>query len=183
MKTDTWLKKALAPKNDPHESLHSVFALQGRLAASNGKVVYLAEAGEAPALTPKGWDDTLADYLTRPLPTTATVTTDPLLHAARAAKAVEADTLRLTLNGAAIVYAKGPDAETTWTLENGSKWELRDPIHYTKTGPDADLALSPKYLRDALSGMGETVTVELGKDFARIADGARIAVIMGMHTG
>jgi len=27
------------------------------------------------------------------------------------------------------------------------------------------------------------IAVELGKDFARIADGARIAVIMGMHTG
>jgi len=131
-------------------------------------------------------EDKMIELLTRPLPSSAEVTTDPLLHAAKAAKAVAADALRLTLGGSVLVYAKGPDASTSWELTDGSPWEpckagKSTTIHCSRSGPNAEVALSPKLLYSALSGMGEMITVEVGANLVRIGDGNRIAVIAAMH--
>lgn len=60
---------------------------------------------------------------------------------------------------------------------------IAEPVIYRQSGPAVEMAVSPKYLIDALAGMGEQTTIRARPDMLDLQSGDAEAVIMGMHLG
>lgn len=103
---------------------------------------------------------------------TGHISTFPLKQAAKMALAF-GGMLKLSANGALVASSRGPDGEVETALYDGdswAKWEKpkktllhRAPrytpiwVVYQKTGPDTEVLVDPRFVLDALAGLGEVI--------------------------
>lgn len=130
-----------------------------------------------------GYRERLEEIRTQPANNLVSIDAQALARAAKAARTVNKETIRLNVNGSLDVYALSE--------ETGRAGHELTPTHgYEHAGPDLEVALNPAYLLDALSGFTGQIVIALGGASGdasvspiHLSDGTREAVIMPKQLG
>jgi hypothetical protein len=165
-----WLQRACS-KDKARESLMTVWSNR----STDGFRLHLDNSLPDPSPLPP-WDIDPIIAPCRDNPNVAILQVKPLTAAIKQAMAINKDILRMSFNGRLELIARDEDnGDTHITMESG----------YQYSGPDALVAINPKFLLDAISGMEPEFIFALAEDSAKrpvyITSGTREVVIMPLH--
>jgi hypothetical protein len=195
MKAETWLKKAQATDNGVMAHIHGRAATDGRRLHFDPSVADVCGCASFPdteSVLERARDNagccrftTKTAHLVSVCQAMLAFCWEEQTYGARPKR--DYKPMRLSVNGTLSASLESDIGASRFEAQDGDmmgfigKRMIKDFFSLKHEGTDGSTAVNPKYFKDALSGMGEDVSVSLWDSTIYVADGQREAVIMAVH--